>query len=142
MLNKHIRYAKLHTAKFTPQVSKKVVNSSPHSRYKSRSSPVIQWLRCYTSNAGDAGSNPDQELRSHMLCGKKKKKMKSSLMSPFLSHLTFKLLDSTYTFLCGVQSPLYCYYAAASYQHLSSWIMQYPSNRSPYISTCPHIVQP
>ena len=65
---------------------------------------------------------------------------KSSLMSPFFSHLTFKLLDSTYTFLCGVQSPLYCYHAAASYQHLSSWIMQYLSNRSPYISTCPHIV--
>lgn len=39
-------------------------------------------------------------------------------MSPFLSYLIFKPLGSIYAFICRVQSLLYCYYAAASYQHL------------------------
>ena len=35
---------------------------------------VVQWLRFHASNAGGTGSNPDWELRSHMLRGAAKTK--------------------------------------------------------------------
>ena len=34
---------------------------------KTGTSLVVQWLRFCTSNAGDLGSIPDQETRSHVL---------------------------------------------------------------------------
>lgn len=42
----------------------------------------------------------------------------SSLISPFLSHLTFKPLGFMYTFIQSAQSPLYFYYASVNYQHI------------------------